>query len=149
MLTLDGRTRFNTAMILRLNTQQLQLLREEVKRVHPIEACAILFGKITRRETIVKRVVNMQNILKSTTRFEINPRGFFDAFMQAQKDGLEFIGLFHSHPAPAYPSSVDLEFMRLWGDTVWLILSFTHDNFAAFQMMNGRIRRVTVKMDKL
>jgi len=132
-------------MILRLNAQQLKLLREETRRVHPIEACAILFGKTTRQEATVKKVVIVQNVLKSTTRFEIDPKAFFDAFMQADKDGLEFIGLFHSHPTPAHPSSVDLHFMRLWSDAVWLILSSTHGSFAAFQMIDGKVREVTVK----
>jgi len=136
-------------MILRLNTQQLQFLRKEDRRVHPIEACAALFGKTTRRKAVVERVVTVPNVLGSTTRFEIDPKAFFDAFMQADKDELEFIGLFHSHPAPAHPSDVDLEFMRLWGDAVWLIFSSTHDNFAAFQMKDGKVRAVTVKTDKL
>lgn len=136
-------------MILRLNTQQLQFLREEARKVHPVEACAILFGKTTQQEAVVKRVVTVPNVLKSTTRFEIEPKAFFDTFMQADEEGLEFIGLFHSHPAPACPSGVDLEFMRLWGDAVWLILSSTHDNFAAFQMTDGKVHALTVKTDKL
>jgi proteasome lid subunit RPN8/RPN11 len=136
-------------MILRLNSKQQQFLRKEAKRVHPVEACAILFGKTTRQEAVVKRVVTVPNVLESTTRFEIDPKAFFDAFMQADKDGLEFIGLFHSHPAPAYPSAVDLEFMRLWGDAAWLILSSTHDNLAAFQMTDGKVSEVTLKTDKL
>jgi len=145
----DARTRSNTRMILRLSTQQLQFLREEARRVHPVEACAILFGKTNRRGAVVKRVVTVQNVLKSTARFEIAPKTFFDTFMQAEKDGLEFIGLFHSHPAPAYPSVVDLEFMRLWGDAVWLILPSTNDNFAAFQMRDGKVSALTVKTDKV
>jgi len=146
---MDARTKSNTAMILRSKTQQLQLLRKEARRVFPVEACAILFGKITKREAVVKKIAIVLNILKSTTRFEIDPKAFFDAFMQAHKNGLEFIGLFHSHPAPAYPSSVDLEYMRLWGDAVWLILSSTIENFAAFQMIDGKVREVFVKTDKL
>jgi len=136
-------------MILRLNTHHLRFLRKEARKVHPFEACAILFGKTTQREAIVKRVVTAPNILKSNTRFEIDPKAFFDAFMQADKEELEFIGLFHSHPAPAYPSSVDLKFMRFWGDAVWLILSSIYNNFAAFQMTNGKVNEVTVKTDKL
>jgi len=136
-------------MILRLNTQQLRFLRKEVRRVYPVEACAILFEKTTQREAIVKRVVTAPNILKSTTRFEIDPKAFFDAFMQADEDGFEIIELFHSHPAPAYPSSVDLKFMRLWGDAVWLILSSIYNNFAAFQITDGKVNEVTVKTDKL
>jgi len=136
-------------MILRLSSRQLQLLRGEARKVHPIEACAILFGKTTRRGAIVRRVVTVPNVLKSTTRFEIDPKAFFDAFMQADKDGLEFIGLFHSHPAPAYPSGVDLKFMRLWGDAVWLILSSTQGNFAAFRMIGSKVSELAVKTDKL
>jgi len=145
----DARKRSNTRMILRLKTQQLQFLREEARRVHPVEACAILFGKTTRRGAVVERFVTVQNVLKSTARFEIAPKAFFDAFMHAEKEGLEFIGLFHSHPAPAYPSVVDFEFMRLWGDAVWLILSSTQDKFAAFQMRDGKVSAVTVKTDKV
>jgi len=136
-------------MILRLNTRQLQSLREKARRLHPVEACAILFGRRARREAIVTRVTTVPNVLKSSTRFEIAPKAFFDAFMQADQDELEFIGLFHSHPASTYPSSVDLEFMRLWGDAVWLILSTTQDEFAAFQMTEGKVHAVTVKTDKL
>jgi len=117
--------------------------------VYPVEACAILYGKTTRRETIVKRLVTVPNVLKSNTRFEIDPKAFFDVFVQADKDGLEFIGLFHSHPAPAYPSGVDLEFMQLWDDPVWLILSSTYDNFAAFQMTHGKVSEVIMRTDKL
>jgi len=120
-----------------------------MRRVHPVEACAILFGKTNRRGAIVKSIVTVTNVLKSTTRFEIDPKAFFDAFTQADEEGLEFIGLFHSHPAPAYPSSVDQKFMRLLGDAVWLILSSIYNNFAAFQMIDDKVSEVTVKTDKL
>jgi proteasome lid subunit RPN8/RPN11 len=135
-------------MILQLNSQQLQLLRQETSRIHPIEACALLFGKRTSQKLVLKRVVITQNVLESTTRFEINSKAFYDAFMQADKDGLEFIGFFHSHPAPAYPSSIDLEFMRLWNDAVWLIMSATDNKLAAFQMLKGKVQEVTVKTHK-
>jgi len=135
-------------MTLRLTTQQVQLLRDEVNRVQPFEACALLFGSMTSREAVVHRVVTAPNALRSTVRFEIDPKAFYDAFIQAQRDGLDFIGLFHSHPAPAFPSSRDQEFMRLWGDAFWLILSTLDNSLAAFQMFNNRVRRVTLKMDK-
>jgi len=136
-------------MILRLTTRQLQLLRKEARKVHPVEACALLFGERIKREALVKRIVMVQNVLQSTTRFEVDPKEFYNAFMQADRDGLEFIGLFHSHPAPAYPSSIDLDYMRLWGDAVWLILSSTHENFSAFQMKDDKVSPVTLKTDKL
>lgn len=132
-------------MILQLSTQQLRRLRVEARKVHPIEACALLFGKTNREKAVLESVIITPNVLKSTVRFEIDPKTFYDAFTQAQKDGFEFIGLFHSHPAPAYPSGVDLDFMRLWGNAIWLIMSSIDSNFAAFQISKGKVKRVTLK----
>jgi len=135
-------------MRLRLTSQQVLLLRDEASRVQPLEACALLFGRTNEKEAIVERIVTAPNALRSTIRFEIDPKTFYDAFIQAQEDGLDFLGLFHSHPAPAYPSSLDQEFMRLWGDAFWLILSTLDNSLAAFRMSNRRVQRVTVKTDK-
>jgi len=135
-------------MILRLNSQQLRFLREETHRVYPTEACALLFGKMTHGRAFLERVITTPNVLKSSVRFEIDLKTFHEAFMQAETGGLEFIGFFHSHPAPAYPSSLDLEFMRLWGDAVWLIMNPTDNTLGAFQMSDGKVKRVTLKTDK-
>jgi len=132
-------------MILQLENQQLVLLKEEARKEHPVEACALLFGKLTAEEAIVERVVVTPNVLRSTVRFEIDSKAFYDAFIKADKDRLEFIGFFHSHPAPVNPSSVDLQFMRLWGDVIWLIFSSTEDRFSAFQMKKGRVYELTLK----
>jgi len=134
-------------MILRLMNQRLILLREEARKAYPVEACALLFGKLTEKEAVVERVVVTPNVLRSTARFEIDSKAFYDAFTKASRDGLEFIGFFHSHPAPANPSSVDLQFMRLWGDAVWLIFSSIDNNFSAFRMKKGRVYVLTLKTE--
>jgi len=134
-------------MILRLKKQHMRLLEEEAVRTHPIEACALLFGKLTKKEVTVTRVAVTPNILRSRVRFEIDPQAFFKAFMQAQAEGMEFVGFFHSHPAPANPSAVDLKYMRLWGDAVWLILSQTDGELAAFRMKAGRVEELTIKVE--
>jgi len=132
-------------MILRVTTDQLTLLKKEARDSQPTEACALLFGRIGEREVAVERVVMTANVLKSPVRFEIDSEAFYTAFTEAVRDGLEFVGFFHSHPAPATPSSVDLEFMRLWEAAVWLIFSLTDDTFAAFQMKKGRVYSLVLK----
>jgi len=134
-------------VILRLTSEQLRLLRNESRKTHPVEACALLFGTLINEEAVVTRVVMMPNVLKSPIRFEADSQTVFNAFQQADRDKLEFIGLFHSHPAPASPSAVDLEYMRLWGEAVWLILSSSNGNIAAFKMTNGDLREVALKVD--
>ncbi len=134
-------------MILQLKRQHVNLLREEARKVHPIEACALLFGRLTQNGAVVKRVVAAPNRLQSTTRFEIDPETFAEAFTGADSEGLDFIGLFHSHPAPSKPSSIDLKYMKLWGNTLWLILSSTNRNLAAYQMKNCRVKEITIRVE--
>jgi proteasome lid subunit RPN8/RPN11 len=134
-------------MILRLKRQHVNTLKKEAEKVHPIEACAMLFGRLTQKEAVVKRVVVASNKLQSTVRFEIDPEVFANAFTQADNEELDFIGLFHSHPAPAKPSLIDHKYMKLWGDIIWLILSSTNGSLAAFQMKNGKVREITIKVE--
>jgi len=132
-------------MILRITPQQLAYLENEAKKTFPVEACALLFGKFSRKETTVDKIVVTSNTLRSATRFEIDTKVFYDAFTAADQAGLTFIGFFHSHPAPPDPSSVDLHFMRLWGDVAWLIFSTTENRFAAFRMENDRYCALILK----
>lgn len=125
-------------MILRLTRNAFGNLENEARKRSPIEACAILFGKLSKTQAVVKRVALTTNVLQSTTRFEIDTKEFYDAFTKAEKDGLVFLGFFHSHPAQAGPSSVDLHFMQLWADAIWLIFSLSENRSAAFQMRNGK-----------
>jgi proteasome lid subunit RPN8/RPN11 len=143
----DSRCEAEAKVILRLVHQQLGCLENEARRVFPVEACALLFGKLVRNEATVERIVVTPNIVKSATSFEIDSRTFCDAFIEADKDGLSFLGFFHSHPAAATPSSVDLTFMRLWGDAVWIIFSLTENRFAAFRMKKGKACAVTLKIE--
>jgi len=133
--------------ILRLTREQLRSLREAAKKSHPVEACALLFGKLINDEATITKVLVARNILQSTVRFEMDPQTVFEAFEQADREEMEFIGLFHSHPAPASPSTVDLQYMRLWGRAVWLILSSVNDNLAAFQTVDGEVHEITLKIE--
>lgn len=105
-----------TLLVLRLRSVHARLLRE-ARKVQPIEACAMLFGESTQNKAVVKRVVMAPNMLQSPTSFEIHPETFVKAFNEADHEGLDLIGLFHAHPAPAAPSLIDRKYMELWGDS--------------------------------
>jgi proteasome lid subunit RPN8/RPN11 len=129
-------------MIMHLTKHQFDSLRNEAKKGSPNEACAMLFGRVTVGEAFVTRIVAAPNILRSTMRFEIEPQKILQAFKEAEELGVEFVGIFHSHPAAAEPSALDIQCMRLWGNAVWLILSSTEGNFAAFQLVNGNVHKL-------
>jgi len=104
----------------------------------------MLFGDLTSEGAIVRKVVVAPNKLLSSERFEIAPEVAVEVTTEAEDEGLDFVGLFHSHPAPAIPSTIDLKFMKLWGDAIWLILSSTDDNFAAYRMKDNEPTEMTI-----
>ena len=134
-------------MILRLRRHHVDLLKQEAEKVHPVEACALLFGKLSQNEAVVEKVELAPNELQSTVRFEMDPENVAAAITEAEEEGLDFIGLFHSHPAPAAPSPIDLKYMKLWGDALWLILSSIDGNLAAYQLSDGTVKEVTIRME--
>lgn len=134
-------------LILRLRRHHVDLLKQEAEKVHPVEACAMLFGELSQNEAVVEKVEVAPNELQSTVRFEMDPEKVAAAITEAEEEGLDFIGLFHSHPAPAAPSSIDLKFMKLWGDALWLILSSIDGNLAAYQLSDGTVKEVTIRME--
>lgn len=133
-------------MILWIESQHVDLLKKEAQKVDPIEACALLFGEILEEEVFVRKVVVTNNKLHSRKRFEISAETVVNSMAAAEREGLEFVGLFHSHPAPATPSEIDIGFMRLWGDAVWLILSLTSGELEAYQMKDGKVRKITISV---
>jgi len=134
-------------LILRLSSHFVELLRHETEKVYPVEACALLFGHLTKNEAVLEKVVVTQNRLHSSTRFEVDPATVSLAVIEAEKEGLDFVGLFHSHPAPAVPSVIDQTFMRLWPDVVWLILSSTDFSMSAFQLVDEEVKQVAIRTD--
>ena len=134
-------------MILQLKRQHLDLLKHETEKVHPVEACALLFGTCSQNNLLIlQQIVIAPNRLQSAVKFEIDPTMVVKALTKAEEAGLDFIGLFHSHPAPAVPSSTDLKFMKLWGDILWLIMSSTECKLAAYQLNNDILKEVTIRI---
>lgn len=131
-------------MILQLTQHHLDLLREESQKTYPVEACALLFGDLTSEGAVIRKVMVAPNKLVSSERFEIAPETAVEAITEAEDEGLDFIGLFHSHPAPSVPSTIDLKSMKLWGGAIWLILSSTDNNFAAYRMKNSEPTEMTI-----
>jgi proteasome lid subunit RPN8/RPN11 len=85
----------------------------------PIEACGYLAGADRR----VIRHYPMTNIDQSEEHFSFDPKEQFAAYKAARKDGLQIIGVYHSHPAtPARPSAEDIR-LAYDPEVVYVIIS--------------------------
>jgi proteasome lid subunit RPN8/RPN11 len=73
----------------------------------PLEGCGLLVG--TSSDATVVRVVATGNAAGSSRLYSVDSRDFLRADRQAETDGLEIIGVFHSHThTDPYPSPTDV-----------------------------------------
>ena len=79
----------------------------------PSESCAMLFGKKVGDNWNVKEVFLTQNIDDSQTNFTISPEELLKGYQIAEKNQLEVVGIFHSHPnSDSIPSNTDKKFIQ-------------------------------------
>ncbi len=103
-------------------------LEDMVHAGYPLETCGLLVGRQWNDHVQVSRVVQAQNLNKERAhdRYELAPQDFIATDTEAQKAGLEIVGVWHSHPDyPARPSETDRE--SAWEGWSYLILAVKHD----------------------
>ena len=83
----------------------IEALRQHAEDQAPIEACGYLAGK----DQTITTLLPMTNIDDSPTHFAFDPAEQFQAMKDMRAQGLELLGVYHSHPeSPARPSKEDI-----------------------------------------
>jgi len=107
----------------------------------PLEACGLLAGKQDRAE----KMFGVGNQAQSPVRFVMDPYEQLKAFERIESDGLELVGIFHSHPAgPGTVSSTDIAEAAY--AVVHIILSFNGTDWIprGFWIENGAATEVSL-----
>jgi proteasome lid subunit RPN8/RPN11 len=101
-------------------------LRAHARRAFPDEACGLLIGRVDADAVRVTRVVPCPNQAPPEERhhrFSIDPRAVLNVRRTLRGTPESIVGFYHSHTdGRAVPSVLDLEHIRLWPETVWLIV---------------------------
>lgn len=75
-------------------------------RALPDEGCGLLLGT---PDGVVMDVIASENVAHSAKIYEIDPRVLLRTYRRADAEGVEVLGVFHSHThSPAYPSPTDI-----------------------------------------
>lgn len=107
--------------MLRLNHTSLHKIKVHAMTTYPEECCGVLMGKKDDKGTVVCDVLELKNTQQGnqTHRFFITPQDYEFAEQEANKEGVDVIGFYHSHPDhPAQPSPFDLEHALPWWSCV-------------------------------
>jgi len=129
---------------LKISKEHLDRIIRESKASR-IEICGLLLGNVEGDVGVVEEIKFGKNIKSSTVEFEIDPTDLYKILTYAEKKGLEVVGMFHSHPASAQPSKLDLKGMQLW-PIPWLIVSSIDGSYDCFLLDLEKKRLMKVQV---
>ena len=120
-----------------------------VEDEYPVEACGLLLGRTSEQGRDVVSAAHARNIEaeRKRDRYRLAPEDWMAADREARSQGLEIIGIWHSHPDhPAVPSQTDLE--AAWEGYAYLILSVTAEGVTdvrSWQLAQGRFEEESIE----
>ena len=126
---------------LSLTNEQLQQMIAHVDSQAPLEACGLLAG----RSSSVESVLVVTNQAQSPVRYVMDPMDQLHAFEWIESQGLDLVGIFHSHPAgPEVVSPTDIAEAAY--DVVYVIVSRVDHEWKTrgFWIQDGSFEEVTL-----
>jgi proteasome lid subunit RPN8/RPN11 len=120
-------------------------LLAEARRDPRIECCGLLAG----REGVISEILPARNALQSATAYEIAPSELFSLFRKMRDQGLDHLGIYHSHPhGDNAPSPTDLQ-QAYYPDVAYFIVSPRPDAVRpvrAFRIADGLPTELTIQI---
>ncbi len=107
---------------------------EHAKATYPNECCGAMLGKIGDGKKQVLGAMPLDNASAGSqrARYELRPMDLLHAEREARKQGMDLVGIYHSHPdCGAYFSETDLKNSCPWYSFVVLSIQkgeFDHAN---------------------
>ena len=117
-------------------------LLAEARAHAPLECCGLLGGRADR----VTQILPATNTLPSPVAYEIASRELFDLFRRLRRQGLELVGIYHSHPGgDNSPSARDLE-RAYYPEVAYVIVSPRAEQaIRAFRIQGGKAGELVVE----
>ena len=127
---------------LQISKNDITLILDELEANRPFEACGVLVGGEEGDVVNVQRAVPVKNSKRTERSFELDPTEFYNVWSDVEKEGLDIVGVYHTHPSsPAKPSAWDKETMQdAYG--IWVIAGI--DGVFAYRMVEGMVETVEI-----
>lgn len=100
----------STSVRLLLPAQILQAILDQARAELPNECCGLLAGRLEEQMGRVTRCYPLVNEAASPVEFWSEPKSLLAAHRGMDREGLELLAIYHSHPtSPPVPSKKDRE----------------------------------------
>jgi proteasome lid subunit RPN8/RPN11 len=110
-----------------------------------IECCGLLAG----RDGVISALLSAKNALESAKAYEIAPNELFMLFRRMRDEGLEHLGIYHSHPqGDNSPSPRDIE-CAFYPEATYVIICPRPDApspIRAFHIVKGQASEVSLQI---
>ena len=118
---------------------------KHAERTAPYESVSIIAGTIKDKQALAEKVFTPENIDKSTVSFTVDPLILLKIYTKIDESDMEVVGIFHTHPAPPFPSGTDKRFMEV-NPSVWLISSTSEPTKPKGYLLreNGKLKNVEI-----
>lgn len=126
---------------------QIDSLIRSTKEDFPNESCSLLLGSIVDDEYQVKVLKKMENKAHSEYSFYIDSDELMKVYKWASDNGLDVIGVYHSHLEGSNPSDTDLTFMMI-NPVIWLIYDVSKSTYRAFLLVQDYLKEIKIKISK-
>jgi proteasome lid subunit RPN8/RPN11 len=136
--------------VIRISADLLEEIRAQGARAYPEECCGALVGHAEEGRKVVRGTRSFANGNPESRerRYYVGPEAYREAEAWARSQGLDVVGIYHSHPDhPARPSEFDREHAWPWysyvivsvergqpGDLTSWVLAEDRDRFDAEEL---------------
>ena len=120
--------------MIRIDPAAWRVMVSHARSAYPNECCGAMLGSTDGSEKLVRAAVALENAFEGAqgARYELRQQDLLAADAEARRQGMDLIGIFHSHPdCDAYFSKTDLENSCPWYSFVVLSIKrgeFDHAN---------------------
>ncbi len=104
-------------MSLAIAPHLIERIRDHGRKAYPHECCGLLVGSANGSAKSVTGLRAVSNAREDSprNRYLISPEDWLEADRKTRKEGLDIVGVYHSHPDhPSRPSEFDKEHAFPW-----------------------------------
>ena len=121
--------------------EMLRIARSEPR----MECCGLLAGV----GGVITNIFPAKNALASPTAYDVAPQELFQLFRRMREEGLEHLGIYHSHPATEnFPSPRDIE-LAAYPNVAYFInspLPAAPRPVRAFSIRDGQVQELGIEI---